>query len=379
MANVYKATADIVQGMLDDYKAITGISLNPNMIDDSTVVKIFTVAGGLSSFYSELQRTADDFFPITASTEGLRKHLADRSLVSQLQASKSHGQIQFSGSAAGIAVGLGVQVKRFSDGALFVTIQSGVTDSTNTVSLFVESLDTGNIQNMDILGQPFTLVTPVAGISSNCTNISKFLDGRDLETNIEMLARILIHDQDENSGGNDVAYEKFAKDASNEVVTAKALRRVRGPDTVDVVITSGTSDISAAVEADQAVTRIPSTALISLVQAYVASLNPVTDDVLVKAPLEVPFNVTFRYKLFTENLSNRTYVNGIITKVIKTYVYSARPQDVLSPTDIERLVDQRIGDQLKERICDNFSGLISNFTVPSDSIMTPNLISLLVL
>lgn len=379
MANVYKATTDIAKSMLDDYKAITGITLNINMIDDSTVIKILTVAGGLSSFYSELQRSVNDFFPTTASTEALRKHLATRSLSDQLQPSKSHGQIKFIGTAPGIAIGLGVQVKRVSDGALFVTIQSGVTDSLNNLALFMESIDSGNIQNLDSINQPFTLVTPIAGISSNCTNSSKFFDGRDLETNNEILSRILIHDRDENSGGNAVAYEKFAKDASNEVVTAKALRRIRGPDTVDVVITSGTSDIFTAVEAGQSITRIPSTALISLVQNYVATLNPVTDDVLVKAPLEVPFNVTFRYKLFTESLASRSYVDGIITKVVKTYVYSARPQDVLSPTDLERLVDQRIGDQLKERICDNFSGLITNYTVPSDSILTPNNITLLVL
>jgi uncharacterized phage protein gp47/JayE len=362
--------------MVDDFKTYTGISLNANAIDDSTVVKILNFAGGLSSFYSELQRTANDFFPATASTEALRKHLATRSLDDQLQPSKSHGQIMFTGAGAGISIGTGTQVKRVSDGALFVTIQSGVTDSGGNVILFLESVDTGNIQNLDSISQPFVLVTPVAGISSNCTSVSKFFDGRDLETNAEMVARILIHDRDENSGGNAVAYEKWAKDASNEVVTAKALRRVRGPDTVDLVITSGTSDIFASVEAGQPITRIPSTALLSQVQAYVNTLNPVTDDVLVKAPIEVPFSVLFRYKLFTESAVNRTYVDGIITKVIKTYIYSARPLDVLSPTDLERLVDQRIGDQIKERLCNSFAGVVTNYEVPSDSILTPNTITL---
>ena len=378
MANVYKATADIVQSMCDDFKVITGITLNPNMIDDSTVIKLYAVAGGLSSFYSELQRSVNDFFPTTASTEALRKHLATRSLVDQIQPSASHGQIKFTGTT-GITIPIGTRVKRVSDGALFTTIQSGDIGLSGNVILFTESVDTGNTQNLDSLNQPFILVTPISGVQSSCVNTSNFYDGRDLETNQEMLSRILIHDRDENSGGNAVAYEKWAKDASNEVVTAKALRRVRGPDTVDLIITSGTSNISAAVEAGQAITRQPSTALIATVQAYVNTLNPVTDDALVKAPIEIPFNVLFRYKLNSESVANRNYVDGIITKVIKTYVYSARPQDILSPTDLERLVDQRIGDQIKERLCNNFAGAVTNYTIPSDSILTPNTITLSVL
>jgi uncharacterized phage protein gp47/JayE len=375
MANVFRATRDIVQDMCADFKSITGITLTPDQLDDSNVIKFFAYAGSISSLYSELQRTVNDIFPSTATSEGLIKHLSTRSLPTQIRPQKSHGQIRFQGTP-GTVVGLGVQVKRASDAALFQTIQSGTIDSIGFVTLYVESVSTGNIQNMDSIGNPFTLATPVSGLQSACTNVTNFLDGRDLETDSQMLQRIISHDQDDNSGGNAVAYEAWAQAGSNEVVTAKTIRLPRGPDTVDTYITSGTTDIQAAVEGGQPVTRQPSSALLAQVQAYITSLNPITDDHLTKAPVEIPLDVVFRFRLYNESVANRSYVGGIIAKIIKTYIYQARPLDVLSPSAIERLVDQRVGDQIAERYCDNLSGTASFYTVPSINILTPGTITI---
>lgn len=378
MANTFRATRDIVQDMCDDYKSITGITLSPNQIDDSNVIKFYTFAGSMSSMYSELQRTTNDIFPTTATTEGLIKHLATRSLPSQIQPQKSHGQIQFNG-VVGSFIAIGVQVKRASDAAIFQTIQSGVIDSTGFLSLFIESISTGNTQNLDSLSNPFTLISPVTGVIAACSNSTKFFDGRDLETDAQMLARIIAHDQDDNSGGNAIAYQNYAQESSNEVVTAKTIRNPRGPDTVDTYITSGTTDIQGAVESGAPVTRLPSTALIAQVQDYITKLNPITDDHLTKAPVELAFSVTFRFKLYTETIANRSFISDIVTKIIKTYIYQARPQDLLSPSAIERLVDQRVGDQIAERNCDNLGGASTYYTVPNTNILTPGTITILTL
>ena len=376
MANLFRSTADIAQDMCNDFKAITGVTLKPTQTDDSNVIKFLTDAAAISSFTALLQKVANNIFPQTADTQSLIQHLATRSLPTQLQPSKSHGQIQFTATGAGVSISLGVQVKRVSDGALFQTIQAGVTGSSGILNLFCESLGNGQSLNLDSLNQPFVITQPLPGVQAACTNVTLFLDGRDLETDAQMLARIIIHDQDTNSGGNAVAYETWARAASTEVVTAKCLPLVRGADTVDVIITSGTSDIAAAVLSGQSVTRLPSVPLIQTVQNYINTLNPVTDNVLVKAPTEVPFNVTFRYKLLSENTAARAYYDGVITNIIKIYVYQALPGQVLSPTDITRLVDQQIGDQLKERSCDNFNGSVTYIVVPSASIFTPGLITL---
>ena len=376
MASVFKATADIVQEMCDDFKSLTGVTLDPTDYDDTRVMKFWTDAGALSSMYSQAQRVVNDFFPVSASTDGLISHLNARSMPLQIQPQSSHGQILLTGNASGIIIPVGTQVKRVSDGAVFNCIQAGTTDSTFTATLFFESVATGNAQNLDSISQPFTLTTAIAGLQSACTNASLFLDGRDLEVDADMVTRIQAHDQDDNSGGNAAAYEAWALAASNQVVTSKCIRLARGPDTVDTYITAGTSDIAAAVQSGQPVTRLPSADLLALVQAYILTLNPVTDVHLTHAPIELPIDITFQYSLVTETAPNRSYVNGIITKVIQIYIYQARPLDVLSPTAIERLVDQAIGDQIVERNCGNLNGASTHFTVPSINIMTPRLITL---
>jgi uncharacterized phage protein gp47/JayE len=361
--------------MCDDFKSLTGITLSPSQLDDPRVLKFWTDAGAISSCYAQIQRTINDFFPQTASDSALLLHLAARGLPDQIQPGKSHGQIQFT-VTGGTTIKVGTQVQRVSDGALFQTIQSASPVAAGNVTLFVESIATGNSQNLDQLSQPFALVQPVPNVNTNCTNVSLFFDGRDLESSAEMLARIQAHDRDENSGGNAVAYEAWAKAGSSEVVTAKCLRRLRGPDSVDIIITAGTTDIAAAVNGGQPVTRLPSSALIDTVQAYINLQNPVTDDVLVRAPTETPFNITFNYALYTDTTANRAFVDAQILKIIKIYLYSAKPLDVLSPTALERLVDQSIGSLISGRECSPLGMSTSTYIVPQDQILSPGTITL---
>lgn len=374
MAEIFKSTRQIAQEMCDDYKAITGITKTPDQIDDTDVIKFLTDAAAISSFYSSAQNILNDFFPQTASEEALRRHLNSRGLPPQIQPQTSKGQLTITGTA-GSVIGLGTQAARASDGKVYSAIQAGIIGVGGTIVLFFESLETGNVLNIDSDNQPFTITTPIAGVLPASTSFSKFLDGRDLETPEEMLARIEIQDRDDDTGGNYVAYSRFAKEASNEVVTATVIRYARGIDTVDVIITSGTSDISAAVEAEQPVTRLPSGALIAIVQSYIELQNPITDDVLVRAPTEQNFDVTVNYTLLNDTLINRSYAESEMNKVVKTFIYSAKSGDVISPTDLERLIDKRIGDLIKERNVENFAGAVSKFTVPNDKILTPNIIT----
>lgn len=375
MSNIFKSTRQIVQEMCDEYKAITGITKTPDQKDDTDVIKFYTDAAAISSLYSTSQNILNDFFPQTASEEALKRHLQSRGLVPQIQPQTSKGQITITGTD-GTTIPLGTQVSRTSDGELYSCIQAGIIGA-SSVTLFFESVNKGNTLNIDATAQPFSLVTSISGALVPCVSASKFLDGRDLETPEEMLARIETHDRDDDTGGNAVAYERFAKEASNEVISATVLRLVRGIDTVDVIITSGTSDISAAVEAGQIVTRLPSVALIDTVQAYIEIQNPVTDDVLVKAPTEQNFDVTVRYTLLDDNLINRSYAEDQMLKTIKTFIYQAKSGSQISPTDLERLIDKRIGDLIKERFVDNFAGIVSKFQVPTDKILTPNVITFL--
>lgn len=374
MAKVFRSTREIVQEMCDDFKSLTGITLTPDMRKDTNVIKFWTDAGPLSSLYAEIQRTANDIHPQNASEQGLKNHLRARSMPGQIGASSARGQIKLTLTGAA-TIQIGAQAKRKSDGALYKAIQTGSLAAAGDLTLFFESLETGNKQNIDAIDQPFELVTAITNVNKSCVSVSKFLDGRDLETPAEMASRVIEHDRDDNTGGNSAAYEAWARAASSEVVTARSLRLVRGPDTVDVVITSGTTNIEAAVESGTAVSRLPSAALVATVKAYIDTKNPTTDDVLVKAPVELNFDTTVNFSLYNESVANRQFVESEIRKVWKTYVYLARPADVLSPTDLERAIDRRSGDLIKERNVANFAGAVSKYVVPDDKILVPNAIT----
>lgn len=375
MPSIYKSVRTIVQEMCDDFKSITGITLTPDMKDNTHVIKFYTDAGALSAMYAKAEKVRNDIHPQTSSDEALARHLVARGLPPKIAAQGANGQITLTFTDTQTLI-VGTQVKRASNGKIYQSIEVISRTGAGTASGYFTAVDAGNDTNIDEDGEPFELVTPVANVNTACVSSTPFLDGRDEETPAEIVARILEHDQDDNTGGNAVAYEAWAKAASAEVVTAKALRLVRGPDTVDVIITSGTTDIDAAVENGQTVSRLPSAPLVATVQAYIEGLNPVTDDVLVLAPTELNFNSTIKYKLYDNSAANRSYVDGEITKVWKAYVYKARSGDVLSPTVLERLIDQRIGDLIEEREVQDFGISTTFYTVPNDKILNPNTLTL---
>jgi len=367
MSDIFLTTEQVVAEMLADYKNITGIELAASNLEREEVIKAFTYSGSISMFYSRLRQVSDDTYPASSSETGLVKHLAARSLPGRAQPSSSLGVVRFPG-VEGTTFGTGVQVKRALDGALYVSVTSGVVTG-GYVDVTFQSLLTGAAQDLDQLGQEFDLITPIVGISATGTNQTQFANGRDLETPAEMLARIQAHDQDENSGGNIPAYEAWAREASSDVVTATGIKIARGIGTVDVVITAGTTDISAAVNAGLPVVRLPSVDLVAAVLAYILVRNPTTDDVQVVAPTEEDFNVTFRYNLYDETL--RTQIDPKIRALIKIYIYSAVPQQKMSPSDVERIIDENYSTLIRERRCSDFSGGGPDYTVPNYKLERP--------
>lgn len=371
--NFFKSPTQVLQDMLADYKAITGIDLSPSDLGREEVVKFFPIAGAISAFYAMIVRTYDDFFPASASgVEALNKHLQQRQLPTQIQAQPSTGLLHFTG-VTGAKILAGAQARRKLDGSIYVARQDITLDNNGDGIGYFISLLSGSSQNVETVGEVFTLVNAPTGVNPGGVNDTQFLDGRDVETAAEMLARIEEHDRNDNTGGNLAAYEAFARQASPQVVNAKAIKNPRGAGTVNTVITAGTTDIEAAVNNGQSVLRIPDSSLIATVQAYILDKNPTTDDHQTVAPVEVSFNVTVTYGLYDESL--RSSINAIIQRVVKIFIYSALPTDVLWPTDLERAIDKAVGGYIKSRRVSDFSGSVY-YTVPADSILKPGTITI---
>lgn len=372
MSDIFRVPADVLTDMLADHKSITGIALSPIDLRREEVIKYFTVAGAISSMTAQAQRGYDDFFPGSASEDGLISHLRSRQLPGRIAAHVSSGTVRHTG-VDGTVIGIGAQLSRDSDGSVVVAVTTG-TIAGGILDVTYESVADGADQNLSDLDQTFTMLTSITGADTSVQNTTQFINGRNLETPAEMLTRIEAHDQGDDTGGNLIAYETWAKEASGSVVTAKAIKDARGANTVNTVITSGTTDIEATVRSGGTVTRLPGTDLINLVQAYILDRNPVTDDHLTVAPTEENFPSTIRFDVY--DATQRTAVGNEITALWKIFVYEARSGEQMLPTELERRIDASAGHLLKARRVETFGGADNSYTVPNGKLETPGVLTL---
>ncbi|MFV8250254.1 baseplate J/gp47 family protein [Bdellovibrio bacteriovorus] len=374
MAEIFLTPRQIVQQMCDDVREKTNgaIVLSPDDLNDEMVLKFWPVATAISSFRADLTRVDDNTFAQSADEAGLEKHLESRKLPERFQPQASTGVIRFTG-VNGSAIPIGRQVKRKKDGRLYVTAANGEIAG-GACDVVCQSLQVGNIQNLEELGQQFELVIPIPGVENDCVNQSKFLGGRDLESPGEMLARYLSDVRDDRSGGNIPSYEAWAREASPEVVSAKSIRHVRGLGTVDTVITAGTTNFEQALIDGHPIERMPPGALLEVVQAYILDMNPTTDQHLTIAPIEQDFSVAIYFDLYDESL--RPQVVAIVERLAKVFIYQAKPSDVLNPTQLHRMIDGRVGHLIKSLRVGNLDGDSKYFAVPPNKILNPELITI---
>jgi len=370
---VFKTTATVLQEMLDDFEDITGIKLSATDFGREEVIKMFPLAGGISALRAELQRVFNDFFPGSATEEGLIRHLEQRQLPDRFQPLESAGTITHTG-AEGTIILTGFLITRDLDGKVYVAQEDKTIPVSGTIDVAYKSQLKGQSENIDTFPEPFTANSSLPGLDDAAVSSTAFADGRNLETPAEMLIRIEDFDLNEDTGGNLRAYENFARRASPAVTGATAVKEPRGPSTVDLIITSGTTDIRQAIEDGDAVLRIPSAGLITIVDDFVKLLNPTTDDLDTVAPVETDFDVSVDYSLIDESL--RPSVDVEITREVQIFVFEGESGEILHPTILERLIDARVGHLIDERRVANFDGGVPFKQIPFGEIFKPDVITL---
>lgn len=372
----YESAQEILASMIEDHAYFTGlagspVNLNPTDYGRDEVIKYLTFAGALSQFTATLDQIALDIFPASSTTPGLINHLADDGLPTQIPAQPATVQIQRSGTP-GLTVGVDDQMVRSSDATFWVATEAFTIGSGGTGFGTYQSVQDGQAQNSSNIGDVYTAVTATPGVSSTGASTSYATGGRDLETPTEMLARIQAFEQGEDTGGNRTWYETAAQAASN-LVTAATASRV-GPGQVQVVITSGTTDILTALQSGDSVERQPSSDLIATVLAYILSNNPTTDDnVTVIGPTEASFNLTFNYDLIDE--IQRTAVDPQIKILLQYFIYTMIGGSTYYPTDVERLIQGQLGYLIRAMRCQNLGGGAVAYTAPSNTLPRPGTIT----
>lgn len=332
-------------------------SLNINDQNSDFVIRGKAFAGLTSGIYGDQSKVDNDTYVSVARPEALTLHGLDLGIEQQPATAAKSSQVRVTGTN-GTVVNPGDITFLYSPTGILYTNINGGTISGGQLDLQIEAQSTGQIGNVKA---PDTLqiVSPPSGVNASASIIQDITDGADIESTDSYRSRLLARLQHPPAGGNEFDYPQFAFDADPSVRSAYIKRFGRGLGTVDVYITSGTTDIDDAVTNGQPVLRIPSGITLGVVQSYYDSHAPLTDCPMVYAPNEVPIPVSVKVRLaqgltLSSIPSNPTYnplgltVSALISREIARVLYKlpvggrqipSLPNGYVTASDIEEGLD----------------------------------------
>jgi len=270
-------------------------SLNTNDPNSDFVIRGKALAGMLSGLYGDQAKVNNDTWVLSARPEAVILKGQDLGITQQPATAASSAGVQITGTN-GTPVNPGDLTFLYQATNIIYTNTTGGTISGGVLTLSVQAQVTGQIGN---IAAPDTLqvVSPPSGVNTSAALNLDMTNGADLETISSLQARILEKEQNPPAGGNSFDYPNFAFAADPSVRSAYIVRFGRGLGTVDVYITTGTTDIDTAVTNGLSIVRIPSSGVLATVQAYYNTHAPLTDCAGVFAPTQVTVPATVNYVL----------------------------------------------------------------------------------
>ncbi|MBN6775520.1 baseplate J/gp47 family protein [Pseudomonas granadensis] len=251
-----------------------------------------TLSGAAYGLYGYLDWIAEQILPDTADESTLERIAALRLNQPRKPAQVASGSVSFSATAGAL---LDVDtLLQASDGRTYkVTSARTAINGSNTTT--IAALEAGSLGNADA-GLALTPVQPIAGVVGNSfVVLAPGLSGGVARESLESLRsrvirsyRIIPH------GGSADDYETWALEVPG-VTRAWCRGGFLGPGTVGVYIMR-----------DDDPQPVPNDEQLAQVQAYIEPLRPVTAEVHVRAPIQVP--VTYRLKLTPDTSAVRAAV-----------------------------------------------------------------------
>lgn len=234
-----------------------------------------TVAGTTYGLYGYLNWIAEQILPDRADEETLERIALLRLSQPRNPAQPASGGVSFVAVAG--AVVDAETVLQAGDGRTY-RLTSNVTTVAGLNTASVEAVDAGTLGNADA-GLQLTLVQPVAGVTNSFTVQAPGLTGGIAQESIESLrARVIRSYRLVPHGGSAADYETWALEVPG-VTRAWCRGSYLGPGTVGLfVMRDGDAE------------PVPNPAQLAEVKAYIEPLRPVTAELYVLAPVEVPVN-----------------------------------------------------------------------------------------
>jgi len=223
--------------------------------------------------YNAASAVHDDLFVTDkVSSESLEKHAEAR-----LGSGARKGATVSSGIDALTVVGtVGVQVEAgeplsYTDGTEYQTSEDFTIPAAGTINISVESTTTGVVANRDV-GNVLTFDSPPAGITAEATLIVKLDGAVDVETDPELIARILDAYRNPPGGGRFSDFRQWAT-----AVDGVKEAYVYGPSSADTDGRRGLGTVDVAIlKVGTGASRIPGTATKTAVEIEIDDLRPCT-------------------------------------------------------------------------------------------------------
>lgn len=232
-----------------------------------------TLSGTAYGLYGYLDWIAEQILPDSADEETLERIALLRLNQPRNPAQPSEGTASFT-AAAGAVLDVDV-VLQASDGRTY-KVTTGVTTVAGLNTTTIEAVDAGTLGNADS-GLVLTLVQPVAGITNAFSVLAPGLTGGIAKESVESLrARVVRSYRVIPHGGSADDYETWALEVPG-ITRAWCRGSYMGPGTVGLFVMR-----------DNDPEPVPNPTQLAEVNAYIEPLRPVTAELYVLAPVEVP-------------------------------------------------------------------------------------------
>ncbi len=244
--------------------------------DSDVYVRAVAAASAVYGLYQHQLWIARQIMPDTADTEYLERHAALRG-ITRKPGTVATGTVTFSGQA-GAAVPAGTAVKHLDTGLICLTDALAQIAPGGSADVACRASSAGAVR--DYQGETVLAVSTPSGVQAQA--VLTLSGGTDVETDTELLARLLDYMRNPPGGGNAYDYRRWAMEVPG-VTAAWVYPLRRGPGTVDVAVLSAQG--------------LPSAELVAAVQAQIDLKRPVAcPDALAWAPtpLDVPVRVAVR-------------------------------------------------------------------------------------
>lgn len=249
------------------------------------------LSGTAYGLYGYLDWIAEQILPDTADEETLERIANLRLSQPRKAAQPAEGTASFT-AAAGRVVDVDTVMQSNDGRAYRVTESVPTVAGTNIAKL--EAVEAGTLGNIEP-GVVLTLIQPVEGLVSTFTVLSPGLIGGVAQEGVESLrARVVRSYRVIPHGGSADDYETWALEVPG-VTRAWCRRNFLGPGTVGLFVMR-----------DDDANPIPDVAQLAEVKAYIEPLRPVTAELYVLAPVQVP--VVYEIRLTPDTSAVRAAV-----------------------------------------------------------------------